>query len=447
MSSVAISRSRSSTSWSRRNLAPLGLIVLIFLQQLLFGAEQPRLALMAAVLTLSAAALVLLVYPRAKLPSALVILPFIGVCLTGVAQQIPLGAGGNPAWDYIGRPMIATLDPWATRVEMIKLLGLAAVFFLAMQIGRDDRWRPAFFKGLVLAGLAYGVWAFLDRILSPDTFLGLSRAGYTDRLTGSFLSANTAGTLFGVYVVVAVCAFAHALGRLRNAPKSERIARLSPPLALFVVSTACLLESASRGASLATVAAVLAVVALLIWDRSRRDRISGAASAVLLGLLAVAAVIYVAGGQEVTDRMGTLDEAVKVRAQLYAGYWRAFLDAPMLGYGLGAFHQINAQIAPPSDPLNFVNVGSAHNVYLQWLVEGGAVGSALMLLTLMAIIGRCVLGFARNRSARPYVLAACGSLLLATLHGATDFALQIPSICALLAALLGVAYGLSLRRA
>ena len=59
------------------------------------------------------------------------------------------------------------------------------------------------------------------------------------------------------------------------------------------------------------------------------------------------------------------------------------------------------------------------------------------------IVQTCVAGFVRNRRTRPYVLAALGALALLALHGFTDFALQIPSICSLLTVLLGLAYGFS----
>lgn len=441
MTPDVIRRGSSSGNWAA-SWPSWALLAFLFAQQMLFGADQPRLALLASVAALLTAALTLLISPRAQLPSPFVLIPFAGVLMLGVVQQLPLGQIGHPAWDYVqGRPIV-TLDPWATRMEMVQWLGLGALFVIAMRIGRDDRLRPAFFHGFVICAAAYGLWAFADRILSPQMFLGVARTGYADRLTGSFLSANTAGTLFGLYLVVAAAAFAHALRRSKHAPPGRRFAKLAPSAGLFLISTACLMQTASRGAALASGATLLVALTLIAWDRSRRDRAAGAIFTVALGFIAAAAVILAVSGRNLADRMGTMDQAVQDRVQIYDGYWRAISDAPVFGYGLGAFHQINAMLAPSANPLPFINVGSAHNVYLQWLLEGGWTGLALMILTLAAIAAPLARGFVADRQTRPYVLMALGALMLTALHGLTDFALQIPSICALLTVLLGLAYGL-----
>lgn len=130
-------------------------------------------------------------------------------------------------------------------------------------------------------------------------------------------------------------------------------------------------------------------------------------------------------------------------SQRFDAYTGAWLRSPALGHGLGS---IDAQAAAAQTLQNakvMLAPGGAHNVFLSWLVEGGLVGLAIMLVALGAAHARIFRTFISTRAARTFARLAFAATALLLLHGLTDSSLNLPSVIWLYALLIGIACGLA----
>ena len=126
------------------------------------------------------------------------------VLLAGVLSLTP-AFEPHPAWSLVpGAIATVTIDPYSTWLELFKLLGLAAAFLAGASFGGDDDRAKQLIQGVLIAGLAYGLWAFFNFETSRTLLFGQPRQLDPSRLAGSLSSANIAATLFGALVVLNV---------------------------------------------------------------------------------------------------------------------------------------------------------------------------------------------------------------------------------------------------
>ena len=88
----------------------------------------------------------------------------------------------------------------------------------------------------------------------------------------------------------------------------------------------------------------------------------------------------------------------------------------------------------------------AHNDYLQYLIELGAVGFSVAAISAAAILFESIKLFRRCRGEERVIGAACcGAFAAILLHSTVDFSLYNPANALLLAWIVGVACSLGLR--
>jgi O-antigen ligase len=128
---------------------------------------------------------------------------------------------------------------------------------------------------------------------------------------------------------------------------------------------------------------------------------------------------------------------------MFAMHWRAFLAAPIGGYGLGTFDTIHRILMDTSNFSSMWTVRATHNVVIQWLEEAGLMGALPMFGTIAAIM-IITLWRGLRRTRMTFVLFALVAANLAVLvHGMTDFALQTPSFALMWSYLLGLQFAMS----
>ncbi|MFC5345626.1 O-antigen ligase family protein [Brevundimonas staleyi] len=422
--------------WGVLGLAP----AVIFSAHFLFGAwlDLPALWMFAL---LSAVLFVGLLNPASQRdlahlrPWAALLILFAAVVLVAALSLTTLLPGDpNPLWAWAGLPASSTLNRSATTIEIIKLLGLGAVFVLGCLSGaRRDRARAVF--GLLLAlGAAYA-------LISLVLFLSRSQIVVDPgRLSGGFYSANIAGTQFGVLVILAATWAVRQWGRLSGAAVTEKITAVSPALALILLFTVCLLLTASRAAMVAT---ALALTLFLGW--ASIDNRKKQWSLMILGgvVIAVAIALFIQGNSLFADRFSSVGSAADERGLVLATHWQAFLDAPLFGYGLGSYAQVNDQMLTSQNyqAMSFTVV--LHNAYVQWLEEAGLVGAAPMFALVALILGVTFWGSIQRPRNRTLVVGLLAASLVVLLHAAVDVSLNTPSFAAFWTLILGFGFALS----
>ena len=349
------------------------------------------------------------------------------VALWSMTPWVPGGA--HPAWSYVHALGAATLDRSDTLFEIIKLSGLGCVFLIGYAIGRSDERARLAVRALAFIGGLYAICSL--------ALYGLDRDPSVTRLTGTFQSANTAATLFGALIVLA-CALALSAQR-RNAGRrrtpSQMVAAV-PYWALAALFTACLLLTASRGGAIATALALVAFFVLeALAGRVHKWPALGAAGA--------GALLLVLQGPVLLGRLGEMSHSKFDRAEMFGVYWRAFQQSPLMGYGLGTFDTVNKLNLSVASFGEDWSQRAAHNVYLQWLLEGGLIGAAPMFACIGLVLFQTWRAMGRRRRATGLVRGLMAAALVFLVHGWTDFALEVPAMAAVFAVLLGLQLGLA----
>jgi len=360
-------------------------------------------------------------------------LALAAVIAAALVSLTPWAPGGpHPVWEYVGAAgRAATLDRSTTLVEIVKLLGLGCLFLAGAAAGATDERARTTLNLTIFLGFIFGLWAFFAYVT------GAIYQSQPRRLEAEFLNPNTAGTIFGVLLVLTTGLLAR---RLRAAAPKARITESLPLAAAGLVFLACLIATASRSAFAATAAALLFFIASQVL--LGRWKLRAAAFGVLAAAAFGALLLAIAGQVLVTRFLGT-GEAALARAYIWKIHWEAFLSAPLLGHGLGVFETVNKTLITPANFGDLWNIRSALNVYLQWLEQAGLLGAVPMFLCIGLIIA-ATLGntLQRSRMTGP-LFALLAADLLILFHGTTDFALETPSVSAFWSLLLGLQFSLA----
>jgi O-antigen ligase len=439
---------------SKDDVAVIGLVVLLYGEHLIFGADRVDVAMFFALIHLILLLAVLATGAGKRAlqgaPLAWIAAPFALVLASAMFTTLPVGGKlAHPLWSYVSVAAGSiSLDPAATRAEMVKLTGLAAVFCLAIVIGAKRERSETFVKAISYAGGAYALWALLNWSSNPNTVFGVARAFGNGRLAGSFLSANSAATLFACQSLLQLCLVFRAV---RRAPKPffsrrawSEMKRLPPALILLFLNASCLLMTASRGGAIAAAAAAALAIAGFAVTRTSERSASGGVIAVGALIAFAAAALLLASGGSLLGRLAD-NPVTDDRLLFFSAYWRSILASPWWGYGLGSFYAENFQSMTAVGAPAMGALGAAHNVYIQWLLEAGVAGFAPMMICVAVILATILGGFRRRSRQQAFMIFALASAALFAIHGMTDFALQEPSLAAYFSAVLGLGYGVSTR--
>ncbi|MDB5433135.1 MAG: hypothetical protein JWP35_4251 [Caulobacter sp.] len=431
----------------RQAVAAAVVVVLLFAGHLIFGANRndAAIAFSGAYGFLLLALILFAPWARQDVArtTGLLVPGLLFAVVLGIAlwTLLPAGPGlAHPAWRLApGTTPAVTLDRQATMLAVVKLMGLASVFGVGVIMGAASARARVFLMLVAYACAAYAAWAFVAFTTDPHHVLGLTRPYHEDRLGGSFFSANSAGMLFGMGVVLSLALVADLLRRgARGA-----LAIAFPLLALGLNAT-CLALSASRGALAATALAAAAYVLAQAWDRR-----AGAFVRLRWPLVAGAAVLlalFAWSSQTLVARLMLTSGDLAARREIIGAHWSVFQSRPLLGQGLGAFEAANRMALTPENFDRLWSVRAAHNVYLQWLEEGGWPMALAMFLCVAWILGTIAVNRGRRPQMTGWTLAVLALSLVPILHGLADYGLQVPSLAAFWACLLGVGYGLTMRR-
>ncbi len=301
--------------------------------------------------------------------------------MTGPGTWLPSALRPSAAWLDLGR--------WAL------VAGFCAVF--AVLIGRASARRVE--KWAVWATIGHATVAIAHGLLDArQVFAVLQPRWEPERLLGPLVNPNHAASLAAAGSVL-------CLHRVWNARRTEQrwFAGVGAFLGLTVIALA-----SSTGAA----AAFLVGCAVLIawrWIGTPRRLFTLATTG------ALAYLVYVALG---TPGMRS------DRASIYAGTLRCLDDFWAVGSGAGSFELVFPYCSGDTE---YRLVSHAHADGLQWVLEHGAVGAALLVLATL-VVSRG----AHDRSG-PW-FAALATVLA---HALVDFPLQIPLVL-IVAALLAV---------
>lgn len=428
---------------------------LLYAEHFLLGADRLYLALGFCAAWFAALSLLIIASPWARqtldeLPIAAPGLLFAAVLAAAAVSLTGLGVGGpHPAWSLApdARPTV-TIDPYGTWVEMLKLAALAAAFLVGASFGGDDDRARQLIRAIQYGGIIYSLLAFLQQVFAPRLLFGGMLTYDPTRLCATLFSPNTAATLFSALSLLNLAELLRRLERERKEGDFHAgdieplIQKLSMPVISLGLTLVCLVMTVSRsGMTAFAVAAMFLIMAVSIAQSKRRAAVQRVMIVAIIGGLIILG--FALNSQRLADRSQNLGVDLSLRSHAYVEHWKAFLAAPWQGYGLGTMTHVNGMIMNAANLIALDSLGAVHNVYIQWLEQAGVIGAAPMFLLIAVIAFQIVRGVFKRRRMRVWMITILAVLVLFLVHGATDFALEIPSMATLLSLLLGVGYRLA----
>lgn len=455
------------SSMSDRNLtnglAGWGFLAALAAAPVLFGGNTPlawgiNAVLIGGVLLMHSAGHLVSGRPFA-VPAAWVAFPlaaFAAVSLWAFLQSVSWTPASwhHPIWRSaalaLGEPAGGgniSVNPGETRLALLRLLTAGACFWLALQLGRDPLWARRIVLAIAVSGAAYALYGLVLKAAKSETVLWLTKTSheFAGVVTGPFINPNSFAIYIGIASLCALGLFAHAVrlglgdhgltGARQWAARSLYLGRAVGVHAILLLPLlTSLVLSGSRAGFLLTLCAALVMLAL----GQRRSSLSLWPALLILSLAALGGAFVLAShgdylGKELAEtRVSDLSSRLAIGGIVL----RAVADAPLLGFGYGAFADVFPIYRDGSVAL-FGQYLEAHNSYLEALLGLGIPAAGLLFAVLGYLVFRCFVGaVTRRRDHLAPAVAAAASVVIGV-HALIDFSIQLQGIAIIYAALLG----------
>ena len=294
---------------------------------------------------------------------------------------------------------------------------------------------------MVIAASVYGLWALVAN-LNPGLRLGLYSTFQDHRLSGSFQSANSAGSLFGMTFILAICLMFGSSRQVEDG-RGSVLQKIS-----YSLDSSNTTRHMSRADSISrrATATLASCAVLVIWEMFARDWHGIQKRNLTYGLAVAGGLLILAwsGDLLLARYASSVRDWIDQRQVIYSVHWDAFLASPWFGYGIGSFDEVNKLLQNAINYPVLWNIRAAHNVYLQWLEEAGIAGAVPMFACLGLILARIALATQSRRRMTTWLRGVVALSLVVMIHGWSDFSLEIPALAMLWSLLLGCGYAISI---
>lgn len=408
-------------------------------------------------------------WQRARLP-----LYLMGAWVALLALQlVPLPSSLVSALDFshvAGFPFFSgewttlSIDPYSTRLYLLKALVLLAFFWLLLRLTTTPARVELLVKTIVLCGFVQATIGVILFAWAANYSLFFVQVEHFNA-KGTFISRNHFAGYLEMTLAMGIGLMIAKLENYRPHTWKQRItrwlavvmnekARLRIMLIVMVIG---LIASRSRMGNAAFFFSLLIVgtIAIVLSKRATRATVIFITSLVVLDIVIMGSVVGVEkvmqriedtnlrnrepvviesganrqGGLESRKpgaQVASLDKEESVETRIEAGRRAAVIlkDFPILGAGGGSFHIAFV----PYQPFELRGYfDHAHNDFVEFGVETGAVGLFLLAAIVLASLFHAlrILLLRRNRFARGMAFASLMGMVALMIHSFVDFNLQI----------------------
>ena len=315
-----------------------------------------------------------------------------------------------------------TLDPYATLEAACKSTAYLAFFALSLVLlNSRDRIRFAAYA-LIASGVLQAMYGALTSLQSVGQVA-----------SGTFVNRNHFAGYLVMCLSVGIGVLIASLSGEQNRSWRRAFEGLiqwviSPKMALrlgLVIMVVALVLTRSRmgNSSFFISLMITGAIGLLLSKRATKSMVI-----LLVSLVAIDAFIVGTyfGTKRVVERIAETTAETEDRDEV-AGYAaRMWKDYPVFGSGLGSFHAVFPRYSGEGTQLSYTH---AHNDYLEFAAETGAIGVSLLgLMVLMSFAAALRAQYLRRDPLmRGLSFAAMMGILALMIHSLADFNLQIPA--------------------
>ena len=381
-----------------------------------------------------------------------IVVPFFLAVAWGLLQIFPWmpDSIAHPLWKetqtFIGGAVSSTvsINPYESVTGVMRLLTYAAIFWLALQLGRDGSLAHRGLRAIAVISLAYGAYGLIVHLAGWERVLWFHKWAYEGYLASTFVNRNSYATYAGVGLVCVLGLLMHDLGNILKLTASARtkielslevLAGKSAYLVVgaLVLSTAILMTG-SRAGAMSTLIGIIILIVCCGYARV----IPRQQTLIFLGVAVSSALVFLAvSGGAVVERLGSLEETNGGRSEIYTLTWEAIGAAPVTGSGLGTFSDtypiFRDERLPAGPPWQ-----DTHNTYLENALELGVPAAALLFVAVASMGELCFFGLLRRRRSKIYAAIGLSVLTLVGVHALVDFSLEIPAVTATFVFIMGL---------
>ncbi|HXX53154.1 MAG TPA: O-antigen ligase family protein [Thermodesulfovibrionales bacterium] len=317
--------------------------------------------------------------------------------------------------------------PFATEKEASRLFIYLAVFSMAAFGLRDKDGEYGVIRSLIVFGFILGVFALIQHATSNGKIYWfwspISRNAF---LTfGPFVNRDHFAGFIGMIIPFSIgIAFMS-----KSIEKKIIYAFLGIGMAIALFFTL------SRGGIISFFAGLLAFSYVLLTRGISKKKL------IPIALFVLVLMFYLLffGISPIIEKFAQSKEASTSRFLAWQATLSAFRDYPVLGSGLGTFQYIFKVYQPEGLRLYWAH---AHNDYLELLLELGIVGSIIVVIFFLIVLGKIMRTDWKGKNL--YLGASLlSSITTIAVHSMVDFNLHIPSNAILFSLILGLAVSLS----
>lgn len=339
------------------------------------------------------------------------------------------------------------------RSDIVSIVAAGALFIAGRSAGMKSRAMHSLWRVLIWSFLFYSILALIAHIANYVSDPMSAGAHDATKLRAGFDSSMSAATLLSIMALIALGDMLytanHASSGVQNRHQLiDYIFRASMvAFFVFMLTVSCLWLT---GSWFIIVISTMFILLLAFFEfqsyrggRLRlRKRYKLTLATVLLALIGSSIGLFVS--DLLSDRTVEIVSNLPSKLDIFGVYWAVWLEQPLFGHGFGSFQQINNGLITPENVATLGSFGEANNVFLQWLIEHGIVGTGLICSVLLALHIPIVRALrqktARSKTFLSVFLCVSGLVLV---NSMLDYSLEIPSIMWTYALLLGLAHGRS----
>lgn len=357
---------------------------------------------------------------------------------------MPAGVA-HPFWAFVpdGARSISA-DPGQGMHGILRYLCYGMVFMIAVHAASSPVTAARMLRGIAVFSTLLAIYGFYAFATGNNPIL--EQAATSGLVQASFVNRNN----YATYAVFGALANVAAYLHVTQGPRGGRdgwLARLRDLLEGFyggawlyafgvILCVGAVSLSQSRGGALAGLVGLF--VFARVWQGRNRNK-DWLLAAVLIGLVVFVAFTSATGLAQRLLASGDEEGRFIVFPAIVAG----IADRPILGHGLGAFHDAFRPYLPAEGATG--EWIRAHNSYLENAFELGLPAALALYAALFIILRRLWRGAHHRHRHRVFSTFAIACVAVAAVHSLFDFSLQMPATAALFAMILGMGFAQSFR--